>query len=136
MPTEPLPLTIKEIQLPGWDLVTLEQEGGLDGLGYFDESTGRVVIEREQPEIGKHVILVHELLHVVESALAQVGIQRPPEEFVTNAAPILLGLLIRAGVYTAADIDDLCEFMDGEREDKALAALQALLGDDDTGGEA
>lgn len=86
--------------------------------GEWDETTGIVTIAEDQHPIGKHVVLIHELLHVTESLLLQDGVirRRVGEAFVTNAAPILLGLLICAGRYNGAAETGLAELFNSLTE--------------------
>jgi hypothetical protein len=69
-----------------------------DGLGYWDPGV-EVVIEENQPELGKLIILVHELLHVIDDHLVAAGVtkRRTQHEFIRNAAFPLVAMLAQNG---------------------------------------
>jgi hypothetical protein len=77
------------------------REGPTKELGHWDPKKGEIVIRPNQPEPGKHVVLMHELLHMVDDLLVQQGItkRRMPHDWITHAAPNLVGLLAAAGLY-------------------------------------
>jgi hypothetical protein len=70
------------------------------GYGYWDERTGVICIDPNQPIPEQWIILFHELLHVIESSLVQSGIinRRVNHDFITNAAPLLFGTLAMSGL--------------------------------------
>jgi hypothetical protein len=82
-------------------------------LGCWDESEGDITITPDQPKVVKHIILIHEFLHVAESLLLGNGLikRRTGEAFVTNAAPILLALLVNSGLYNGVTPDELAEML-------------------------
>jgi hypothetical protein len=86
---------------------------GCDGLGFFDETTGEVRINPNQPEPMQHVILLHELLHAVDAQLVAMGIteERAPEAFIASMAPNLLYILASLGLYSGVDEDGIMEVM-------------------------
>lgn len=98
------------------DPIVIREEPLSKGLGYTDESTGTIVIDSRQPEAGKHVILLHELLHLVDAMLVQSGLRkrRVDHEFIRHAAPNLLLVLVAAGMWKGLDFDDLADFMEGQ----------------------
>lgn len=104
----------KKIRLSDEQEFSVRQVIDLESLGYFDRSTGEVAIRKNQPEIGKHIILIHEMIHFAAELCVQSGAtkRQPDEAFVTNAAPLLLNLLIGAGLYRGnVTQSDLHEFM-------------------------
>lgn len=84
-------------------------------LGCLDTSVRpwRLLVHPDLPAVGAHVILLHELLHAVDEALQGAGVvQAPlPEEWITNAAPILLHSLASAGLWGGLSAADVEEFM-------------------------
>jgi hypothetical protein len=87
-------------------------------LGALNRATGDILIEPNQPEAGKHVILFHELFHYAAELMIQHGIIRrqPDEKFIESAAPIVLTFLVASGLYTGIS----------KEEFKAFAEAQAL----------
>lgn len=83
------------------------------GLGYFDPAKMEIVISPNQPHVAKHVILIHELLHAVDDALVSTGLttRRASHNWIKNAAPNLLTLLVTAGLYRGVDKDELLNFV-------------------------
>jgi hypothetical protein len=98
--------------------IVVREDDSIEELGYWDEENGEIVIYADQPEAAKHLILLHELLHVAETAMKATGIIpcRVNHEFVTHAPPIVLTALVEAGLYTGVEYDDLMDFMKGEME--------------------
>lgn len=84
-------------------------------LGHFDERTGTVVIDPDQPEVGKHIVLLHEFLHAVDTQLILTGItrRRADHRWIASAAPNLLALLVLSGMYTGVRRRELLAFMRG-----------------------
>lgn len=70
--------------------------------GYFDERTGEIVINSNQSEYEKDVILIHEFLHLTASGLKQMGIikRQPDHKFITNCSQQLLALFVASGKWT------------------------------------
>jgi hypothetical protein len=106
------PITIRELGDP----ITIVEEPVGEGwgrLGYFDERTGRIVIGSEQPEPGKHIVLLHELLHLVDATMRQAGVtkRRADHRWIESAAPNLLALLVLSGLYTGISREELLAFM-------------------------
>ena len=125
------PITIRELGEP----ITIVEEPVGEGwgrLGYFDERTGRIVIGSEQPEAGKHIVLVHEILHLVDSMMRQAGVtrRRADHRWVESAAPNLLALLVLAGVYTGVSKSDMLAFM----HDNVPSGIEGGAPSDTSGG--
>jgi len=95
----------------------------LEHLGHFDRNTGEIAIRKDQPEAGKHVILLHELLHFTAEVLIQGRVikRQPDEAFIANAAPVLLLMLVRAGLWTGVSYRQLKAFM----QKQSVAAARA-----------
>jgi hypothetical protein len=95
------PITIREGRVPG------------GGLGACHTGTGEILIDPDQPEVGKHVTLLHELLHLVDEQMRRCGItrRRIDHRWVESAAPNLLALLVFAGLYRGVSTKDLAAFM-------------------------
>ena len=73
----------------------------INGLGYFNEKTGEIVINSTLPEKEKDIILIHEFLHLTASGLKQLGIikRQPEHKFITNACQQLLALFVVSGKW-------------------------------------
>lgn len=84
------------------------------GLGHFNPQVGEIVIDADQPYAGKHIVLVHELLHVVDEMLVSCGHRkrRVSHDWISKAAPNLLACLIETGQWRGLSIEDLTEFLD------------------------
>ena len=65
------------------------------GLGYWSLTKKEIVIEDNQPDAGKLVILVHEMLHLIDDQLVAAGAlkRRTQHGFIHNSALPLVGLL-------------------------------------------
>ena len=87
-----------------------------NALGSFNEKTGEMLIHPNQPEEGKHIILIHELLHLVDAMLVQAGVseKRVNHKFITTAAPGLLMALVSSGFYTGISLEGLLKFIEAE----------------------
>lgn len=70
-------------------------------LGYLDTDVPEIVLHSEQPEIGKRIILLHELIHLVAEHLVSQGVikRQPPEAFVENLAGGLFPMLALSGIW-------------------------------------
>jgi hypothetical protein len=70
-------------------------------LGYLDKEKPEIVIKKDQPEAGKHIVLVHEIIHMAELLMIEEGIikRRPSHEFVSNLAGILVATLVLSGLW-------------------------------------
>ena len=100
------------------DRLTVRQAALGGPLGYFDERTGEVVIEEDQPLAGKHIILLHELLHCASASMLRQGIikRRPHEAWIENLSPNLLILLVALGLWPGLTLEDLSELYGHECE--------------------
>lgn len=83
-----------------------------DTLGYWDEAEAEIVIASNQRSIGKQIILLHELIHVVESKMLQAGVikKRADHRFVTNLAGTLFGMLAASGLWKGVSKEAALEF--------------------------
>lgn len=99
------------------------QEGALTGkLGQWDESTSTITLKSGQSEFGKHVILLHEILHVVETMLLQNGAikTRIDHDFITNASFGICALLTAAGVFNDLQEKDVIRFVEEQKTSEGL----------------
>lgn len=118
------------------DTISLALRDDIDELGSWNEASGEISIRKEQSEAGKHVVLVHELLHVAETLLKSAGVikRRANHEFITNAAPIVLAGLVDFGVIRGVSKEDLDEFVEQQTtgdelelpEDEVKAVLDEM----------
>jgi len=103
---------------PG-DPITVREEVLEGGLGYFDESTFEIVLDSEQPEAGKLVILLHELIHASETAMLQWGVmdERLSETAVEAMSMFLSTALARLGVVQPVDVESFETFLVNQSEE-------------------
>jgi hypothetical protein len=96
------------------DPIYVREDSLPEGYGQYDPTTGTIIIEKDQPEAGKHIILIHEIFHLIEHLCIDEGLirDRVDHDFVTYAAPILLKFLVDMGLYTKVTAEQLHEFMD------------------------
>ncbi len=96
------------------DPIQLKEGHVDDGLASFDERNGELIIRGDLPEAGKHVVLIHELLHLAESMCEQAGIldERVNHDFIHQAAPVILAALVDCGFYTGIGLQEMKEFID------------------------
>jgi hypothetical protein len=87
-------------------------------LGEAHLGTGEIRIERDQPEAGKHVILLHEMLHIAEERLCQCGIlgKPSPEAYIEHMAFTLFAMLAGSGLWNGMNLDDVERFLEGMAE--------------------
>lgn len=97
----------------GDPIAIVQRKPPTGALGAFDERTGEVCIDPDQPEVGKHAVVLHELLHLVDAQLRQVGItkRRADHRWVESAAPNLLALLVLGGFWKGVSKKELLAFM-------------------------
>jgi hypothetical protein len=96
------------------------QEAALEGkLGQWDESSSTITIKSGQSEFGKRVILLHEIMHVVETMLLQNGVikKRITHEFITTASFGICALLTAAGALEGLTVENIKDFV-AEQESK------------------
>lgn len=89
-------------------------------LGYLDTDAMRIVIHSQQPEAGKHLILLHEMIHAVAENMKAQGLckRQPAEDFVANLAGGLFGMLAASGMWVGVSPEEAMEFM---RPDPSLS---------------
>lgn len=96
------------------ELLVTVVEKSLEGqLGSFDPNTLTIYIEKDQDETGKHLILIHELMHLAEEGILQKRLlgrwtwlykllrRSMGEALITNMAGLLFQFMGRAGMLTA-----------------------------------
>ena len=110
-PFEDSELPSSLVVAPGqsWPIV----EEYLDGaLGCTDFGEGVIYIEKDQPKVGKHLILLHEAIHVACEKLIEAGIikRQPKEQFVTYLAGTLFGILAGSGLWSRIHPDEAFSF--------------------------
>ena len=90
--------------LPGEEEIPVKEReylGKKGALGYYDEKKFEIVIKRNQPEAAKHITLVHEIIHVIETALLNEGIikKRINHQFITQLAGLLVATLVLSNLW-------------------------------------
>jgi hypothetical protein len=78
-----------------------DETGSDDGHGYYDPTTGAIVIGDHVPDPLRHVVFMHEVLHLVDLQLKGMGITKRciPHEWIINASPLLVAFLIESGFW-------------------------------------
>jgi len=79
-----------------------------NGLGYFNERTGEIVINSKGTKAEQDIILIHEFLHAVATNLKQAGVikKQPDHNFITNCSTSLLVLFYLSGKWKGLkDVD-------------------------------
>jgi hypothetical protein len=98
-------------------------ENELSGkLGQWDEAEGTITIHKNQPEYGKRIILIHEVLHVVETIMLQQGIlkKRINHDFIHNAAFGICALLTAAGMIEGMSEEDIYNFIANQQANEQI----------------
>ncbi len=92
----------------------------LDKLGYWDSRVPEIVIHSEQSHGQKHIVIIHEILHLIEDFLIgnKIRKKRLGEETITQMAPLLLAHLVGAGLYPSVSTEQLNELMSFHSEDE------------------
>jgi len=89
--------------------VPVIQRDGIDELGYWDNDNSEIVINSNQPEAGKVLILIHEMIHAAEDQLLAYGVlddeyakhrDAVGEQLVTHLAPLLFQWMAVTGMLT------------------------------------
>jgi hypothetical protein len=88
------------------------REAPVDGKGNYDERTCTVTINPDLPTVGKHIIVLHELLHAVDAQLVATGIskRRVTHQWIKDAAPNLFLLLTAAGFWNGPSLSECKKF--------------------------
>lgn len=86
-------------------------------MGYFDRKTVEVCIHEDQPHAGKHLILLHEMMHLACEKMKQAGIakRQPSEEFIENLAGTLFRMLALSGLWNGVTTEEVMAFYEDER---------------------
>ena len=94
--------------------ISLKYKELSDGLGYFDEKTGEIVINSKGSKVEQDIILIHEILHLTATGLKQMGVikKHPDHEFITNCATQLLVVFYLAGKWKGLTDKDIKPFID------------------------
>lgn len=102
------------------DEITI-QEGKLENkFGQWDESTSTITIRDDLPKFGKRIILLHEIMHVVETMMLQNGIikERLEHQFINAASFGICALLAATGALEGITMEDFNDFV--REQDKEL----------------
>lgn len=106
----PLPKSITAA--PGQLLPVVEKS--LSGkLGYFDRKTGEIGIEVDQHPVGKHHILLHEMLHLAAEKVKQTGLvkRQPSESFITYLTGALFPMLAMSDLWNGVTPKEAFDFI-------------------------
>lgn len=99
------------------EIITIE-ETKLDGkLGCIDTAKSKIYIETNQPPIGKVIILIHEMLHLVDEQCKAQKVYKKglTEKQIENVAGVLTLILLQNDLLTLAkfsrkEIDEFVGF--------------------------
>lgn len=103
-----------EIELSeGQSFLVFEEELYDKKLGCLDTGQGVILIEKNQPEVGKHLILLHEIIHLVAEILKEKGVleNKPDENFVKHCAGVLFPILAFSGIWNGVTRDECKKFI-------------------------
>ena len=93
------------------------KQNNLDGkLGYWDSDAEEIVIESKQDEVGKWVILIHEMLHAIDEQNVANGLypEKLSEEQVTYLSAGLFASLGVSKIIGGIPEDAIMKFFSGE----------------------
>lgn len=112
----------RELTVCDGHTVPIEQVEGLDELGHWSESEQVVRLRAEQPEPGKTLILIHEMMHMAETQLIARGVLgrfynwviRPiwGERLVEAMSSFLWQWMALSGLLTTVSPEDAQRFID------------------------
>lgn len=82
------------------------------GLGYFNPKTLEIVIHEDQPEFGKWIILMHEMIHLICEGLKQHGTikREPSHKTITYLAGSLVPMMAHSGMLRGVNGEHEQEF--------------------------
>ena len=82
-------------------------------LGYFDERTGEIGINIKLDPVGKHHILLHEMIHLAIGKLKQGNFinEDPSEKFVTYLTGALFPMLAMSNLWNGVSPEEAYEFI-------------------------
>lgn len=83
-----------------------------DALGCLDTVELRIFVRPDQPKVGQHQVLLHEIIHCVEQNMLEAGLltKALTEEFITEFAGGLLPILALSGLWPGLTRDELEAF--------------------------
>lgn len=99
-----------------------EAESDGDALGHLqldgDDEPVEICVDPALPKVGKHVVLLHELLHVVELNGLKQGVFSEPlgELLISNLAGGLLPILALSGLWPGLTAEEVRAFYEGFQE--------------------
>jgi hypothetical protein len=87
-------------------------------LGHLDTASQEVAVEKDQHKAGKHLILLHELIHLVAEHLKAQGIitRQPDEKFVTHLAGGLFPILALSGLWKNVSPQEMQSFLESVQD--------------------
>lgn len=100
-----------------------------DKLGQWDESTSTITINSEQSEYGKRIILIHEVLHVIETMMIQNEMldRRVNHEFIQGASFGITALLTASGMLDGLTEKDYFDFIESLPKDSQSQELTEVI---------
>jgi len=90
-------------------------EKNLDGmLGCWDSDNATIFIHQDQPSMGKWIVLIHEMLHMIEDQLKGHGVipGRVDHDFITCASSLLFGWMGMSGLLNGVRVEDALAFVE------------------------
>jgi hypothetical protein len=100
------------------EYMPVEQRGMTGGkLGYLDRRKRLIAINEDQPEVGKYLVLLHEMCHAAAEDLKAAGIvkRQPTEAFIQFFAARLFGMLAFSELWRGVTREQARGFFGSER---------------------
>jgi hypothetical protein len=81
--------------------------------GCLDLSANEIVLKQKQPKAGKHLILLHEMIHLAAEQMKASGIikRQPDEKFVENVAGTVFPMLALSGLWKGVSPAEVKRFI-------------------------
>jgi Zn-dependent peptidase ImmA (M78 family) len=113
---------IKKVTINPKHKIPIVQKPLKGKLGYLDIEKYEIVINADQPEAGKQLILLHELIHLIAEHLKDEKLinRQPDEKFVTYLAGHLFPILVESGLWNTISKRSLRKFLAGNTEKKDI----------------
>lgn len=98
---------------PNQTIPIILNNDNMEQLGYLDTKEWNITIKNDQPKTGKHLILLHEIIHLAAEHLKQVGLikRQPDEKFVTYLAGTIFPMLALSGLWNGVSTEEVNELL-------------------------
>lgn len=110
----PSPLPREVVVAPGQVLKVTEVESVGDVYGCCDFRRQEIQISSRLHPVEKHLILLHELIHIAGEKLKLSGVvkRQPPEEYTTELAGVLFLMLAYSGLWNGVTPEEAKEYVE------------------------